>query len=132
MSFGKFKIRGIVYQVGPRQEGAGGYVWREVVLTDGDARFPSFAPVSFSRDRADLPDGIAPGQAVDVEFYLRGHLASTGRAFATLGGLSIAPAQLGPAEGAASAPVAGSSTPPPDATAAPPGSPGTPAEDLPF
>lgn len=132
MGFERFKFRGIVYEIGPENKSAGGYVWREVVLTDGAAQYAQFVPVTFARDRVDLPTAFAPGALVDVEFALRGRIGANGRAFAQLYGLGIAAAQLAPPPGAhepaptASAPVG---APPLEA---PPGSPGTPTEDLPF
>lgn len=131
MSFPKFSIRGIVYEVGPRNTSAGGYVWRELVITDGDPRWPQYLPVSFGRERADLLDAVHVGELVDVEFALRGRLSAEGRAYAQLAGLAVAEANLAPPGAHEPAPTASAPVGAPPLEA-PPGSPGAPAEDLPF
>lgn len=129
MSFPKFSIRGIVYEVGPRNTSAGGYVWRELLITDGDPRWPQYVPISFGRERADLLDGVRAGELVDVDFAIRGRMSAEGRAFAQLAGLAVAEASLAPPGAGEGAPAAS----PPAPAAAPPGAPPTnTAEDLPF
>ena len=128
MSFDKYRLRGIVESVGPRNETPGGYVWREVVVTDGSANWPQHLPITFQRERAALLDAVAVGDVVDVEFTPRGRVSGEGRTFAQVVGLAIAPAQFGGVTPPASPPPAGSAPPP----TPPPGSPGAPAEDLPF
>lgn len=132
MSFPKFSIRGVVYEVGPRNVSAGGYAWRELVITDGDPRWPQYLPVSFGRERADLLDAVRVGELVDVEFALRGRLSAEGRAYAQLAGLAVAEANLAPPGAGEGAPAASAAPAQPTAAAAPPGSPGAPTEDLPF
>lgn len=133
MSFPKFSMRGIVYEVGRRNVSAGGYAWRELVITDGDPRWPQYLPVSFGRERADLLDAVRVGELVDVEFALRGRLSAEGRAYAQLAGLAVAEANLAPPGAGEVVPATPSApSPGPTPAAAPPGSPGTPAEDLPF
>ena len=129
MSFPKMQMRGLVYEVGPRNTSSGGYVWRELVITDGDPRWPQYVPISFGRERADLLDAVRVGELVDVEFAIRGRLSAEGRAFAQLAGLAVAEAHLAPPGAVEGAPAAS----PPAPAAAPPGAPPTNiAEDLPF
>jgi len=121
-------LRGLVYEVGGRHESPGGYVWRELVITDGDPRWPQYVPISFGRERADLLDGVRAGELVDVDFAIRGRMSAEGRAFAQLAGLAVAEASLAPPGAGEGAPAA-----PPTPAAAPPGAPPTGAtEDLPF
>ncbi len=129
MSFPKMQLRGLVYEVGARHESPSGYVWRELLITDGDPRWPQYVPISFGRERADLLDAVRVGQLVDVDFAVRGRMSAEGRAFVQLAGLAVAEASLAPPGAGEGAPAA---SPPAPAAAPPGGPPSGIAEDLPF
>ena len=78
-----------VVAVGDEQTFPSGFRKRELLVTDDDPKYPQTFPVEFSGDNTDRAAAFAPGDHIAVEFSLRGHTTSAGRAFVTLRGFRV-------------------------------------------
>jgi hypothetical protein len=78
-----------VVAVGDEQTFPSGFRKREVLVCDDDPKYPQTFPVEFSGDNTDRAASFAPGDHIAVEFSIRGHQTSSGRAFVTLRGFKV-------------------------------------------
>ena len=78
-----------VVAVGDEQTFPSGFRKREVIVCDDDPKYPQTFPVEFSGDNTDRAAAFAPGDHIAVEFSIRGHTTSAGRAFVTLRGFRV-------------------------------------------
>jgi hypothetical protein len=78
-----------VVAVGDEQTFPSGFRKREVLVCDDDPKYPQTFPVEFSGDNTDRAASFAPGDHIAVEFSIRGHQTSAGRAFVTLRGFRV-------------------------------------------
>ena len=125
-----------VVAVGDEQTFPSGFRKREVLVCDDDPKYPQTFPFEFSGDATDRAAAFAPGDHIAVEFSIRGHQTSAGRAFVTLRGFKVERAvKIGGESSAvqnAAAPATAPAPMPPSAAdqAAPATNPAL--EDLPF
>jgi hypothetical protein len=78
-----------IVAVGEERVFPSGFRKREVLVCDDDPKYPQTFPVEFSGDNTDRAAAFAPGDHIAVEFSIRGHQTSAGRAFVTLRGFKV-------------------------------------------
>lgn len=61
-----------VKKVGPLGETASGFRFRELVVTDGDPKYPQTIPITFTRGRTGILETIRQGDELEIEIELRG------------------------------------------------------------
>lgn len=92
MGFGKMKLSGFVQHVGQEQTFPSGFSKRTLVIVDEqDGKYKNYAVFDFFKDDCALLDGLAEGEAVDVEFFPAGNESKRepGRWFCGLRGVSV-------------------------------------------
>lgn len=122
-----------VVAVGDEQTFPSGFRKRELLVTDDDPKYPQTFPVEFAGDATDRAAAFVPGDHIAVEFSIRGHQTSAGRAFVTLRGFKVERAvKIGGESTVGNAPAPSPAPMPPAAAdqAAPATNPAL--EDLPF
>ena len=122
-----------VVSVGDEQTFPSGFRKREILVTDDDPRYPQTFPVEFAGDNTDRAAAFAPGEHIAVEFSLRGHTTSAGRAFVTLRGFKVERAvKLGGESTVGNAPAPAPAPMPPAAADQAAPAPNPALEELPF
>lgn len=123
-----------VIAVGDEQTFPSGFRKRELLVTDDDPKYPQTFPVEFSGDNTDRAAAFQPGDHIAVEFSIRGHQTSAGRAFVTLRGFRVErAAKLGGESTVGNAPAPSAPAPMPPAAADQAAPATNPAlEELPF